>query len=139
MRGEVNAVEVLRFIALCLLAFNLGAMAVIARLYYIRAGVEPWWARLLPSHVWRVVVASLIFMASQVGVLIHLEREQAGLMWWAAPTITAGNIMLLWGLIFMIRWQAAKRRSEGLPGYRRKSDRNPPGYRRKDDPEPKEN
>lgn len=114
----------MRWLTLCLVSANLGGMAMIVYLYAKRAATGPWWARLLPAHVWRVVAGTALLQISDfIGSVGKLHQTPK---WSGLPLIAAANILIFWGVVYMILYQRHRLYVAGRP----------PGYQREDDPVP---
>lgn len=114
--------DVMRWATFCLIAANLGGIGVVIVLYARRAASGPWWSRMLPQHVWRVVLGTGLMMISDFLGLIH--RLRAAPPWYGTPVIFTANIFIAWGVVYMLGYQR----------HRLQVARRPPGYKRDTDP-----
>lgn len=121
MIAEIVGWDVLRWLTLCSIAANIGGIGVVMVLYFRRAVTGPWWARLLPQHVWRVVLGTGMLMLSDFFGLIHRLRQDP--QWYGLPMSLAGNLLIMWGIFYMVSYQR----------HRLTVSKRPVGHQREDD------
>jgi hypothetical protein len=130
----LDLANVARWLLLCLVSANIGGLAVVCAMYARRERESPWWARLLPAHVWRVVLGALVLI---VGTLIRtVKAVDHDVRWWGLPFSLLGNALIAWGIGYMIVYQRHKLHALTQPvGFRREED--PPLRTKTDPPEPR--
>jgi hypothetical protein len=96
--------DVCRLVVLALVSINLGVLFEIVRLHYRFASdpAKDFHARLLPSHVWRVGLGTMVLIFSSL-VAVNLNFGQPAN--WRIFTTIIGNALLLWGFVKLVQYQ----------------------------------
>lgn len=116
--GQVM-LDILRFVALVEVAIVYGAILAVGRHYARMEHRLPWWAHLLPGHVWRVALGSAIVSAGSAGVTIE-HLGDSNFVWYGSPIAIFGNSFLIWGLWKMLRYLRMKAEHGTRTGDRRR-------------------
>ncbi len=100
--SSLHVIDLIRLVAVGLGAALVGLSAVVVRFYFLARRLAPSPAGLLPSHVWKIGVSYLLFVAGAVTeVMLQLDDP----LNWRLPYYGLAALIGLWALSDLLRYE----------------------------------
>lgn len=100
--SSLHVIDLIRIVAIGLGAALVGLAAVVVRFYFLARRMYPGAAGLLPSHVWKIGVSYLLFVAGAVTEVVLQFDDPLS---WRLPYYGLAAAIGLWALSDIVRYE----------------------------------